>query len=90
MHGLINRSIQCFLRDTYGAAFWSAVARALTLPKLEAEIRELGLTPADKPIDPGPLLVLLGDWEKRPLRHGIRSLVRVIDVPTGHGRWGHS
>ncbi|MBX7195662.1 MAG: GGDEF domain-containing protein [Sandaracinaceae bacterium] len=32
------------------------LARALTLPKLEAEIRELGLTPADKPIDPGPLL----------------------------------
>lgn len=27
MHGLINRSIQCFLRDTYGAAFWSAVTR---------------------------------------------------------------
>ena len=26
MHGLINRSIQCFLRDTYGAATWSAVA----------------------------------------------------------------
>lgn len=27
MHGLINRSIQCFLRDTYGAATWAAVAR---------------------------------------------------------------
>ncbi len=26
MHGLINRSIQCFLRDTYGAAAWTAVA----------------------------------------------------------------
>jgi len=26
MHGLINRSIQCFLRDTYGAAQWDAVA----------------------------------------------------------------
>ncbi|MDZ4309351.1 MAG: heme NO-binding domain-containing protein [Cypionkella sp.] len=26
MHGLINRSIQCFLRDTYGGATWSAIA----------------------------------------------------------------
>jgi hypothetical protein len=26
MHGLINRSIQCFLRDTYGPAIWRQVA----------------------------------------------------------------
>lgn len=26
MHGLVNRSIQCFLRDTYGAELWAAVA----------------------------------------------------------------
>ena len=32
------------------------VARALAMPKLEAEIRELGLLPADRPVDPGPLL----------------------------------
>lgn len=25
MHGLINRSIQCFLRDTYGSAVWAEV-----------------------------------------------------------------
>lgn len=31
MHGLINRSIQCFLRDTYGAALWQAVAREARL-----------------------------------------------------------
>ena len=31
MHGLINRSLQCFLRDTYGAAAWDAVARAAGL-----------------------------------------------------------
>ena len=31
MHGLINRSIQCFLRDTYGAAIWAAVAREAQL-----------------------------------------------------------
>jgi len=28
MHGLINRSIQCFVRDTYGEARWLAVAEA--------------------------------------------------------------
>ena len=26
MHGLINRSIQCFLRDTYGADRWRGIA----------------------------------------------------------------
>ena len=31
MHGLINRSIQCFLRDTYGVSSWSAIARAAGL-----------------------------------------------------------
>lgn len=28
MHGLVNRSIQCFLRDTYGVAAWVSVTRA--------------------------------------------------------------
>jgi Haem-NO-binding len=27
MHGLINRSLQCFLRDTYGASAWACVAQ---------------------------------------------------------------
>ena len=31
MHGLINRSVQCFLRDTYGADRWLTVARAAGL-----------------------------------------------------------
>lgn len=31
MHGLINRSIQSFLRDTYGPALWHAVARSARL-----------------------------------------------------------
>lgn len=26
MHGLVNRSVQCFLRDTYGTDLWVAVA----------------------------------------------------------------
>lgn len=31
MHGLINRAIQCFLRDTYGAPLWAAVVRKARL-----------------------------------------------------------
>jgi hypothetical protein len=31
MHGLINRSIQCFLRDTYGGPVWEAVVREAQL-----------------------------------------------------------
>lgn len=32
MHGLVNRSIQRFLRDTYGARLWQAVAEASAVP----------------------------------------------------------
>ena len=31
MHGLINRSIQCFLRDTFGAPFWQRVTQEARL-----------------------------------------------------------
>lgn len=31
MHGLVNKSIQCFVRDTYGAATWAAVVREARL-----------------------------------------------------------
>ncbi len=31
MHGLINRAIQCFVRDTYGAAIWADVVHAADL-----------------------------------------------------------
>ncbi len=31
MHGLINRSLQCFIRDSYGAAVWSEVTRRADL-----------------------------------------------------------
>lgn len=34
MHGLVNRSLQCFLRDSYGAKVW---ARTAALAGLEAE-----------------------------------------------------
>jgi len=32
MHGLVNRAIQCFVRDTYGGASWEAVAREADVP----------------------------------------------------------
>ena len=32
MHGLVNRSIQCFLRDTYGNAQWHAIAAEAGVP----------------------------------------------------------
>ncbi len=31
MHGLINRSIQCFIRDTHGADAWADIVRAADL-----------------------------------------------------------
>ena len=32
MHGLVNRSLQFFLRDTYGAALWATVAETAGAP----------------------------------------------------------
>lgn len=32
MHGLINRAIQCFVRDTYGNATWAQVVSRADLP----------------------------------------------------------
>jgi hypothetical protein len=32
MHGLVNRAIQCFYRDTYGTQAWSDLVRSLELP----------------------------------------------------------
>ena len=31
MHGMINRAIQCFMRDTYGADTWEKVAEQADL-----------------------------------------------------------
>ena len=31
MHGMINRALQCFLRDTYGAQTWAEIAEAAEL-----------------------------------------------------------
>jgi hypothetical protein len=32
MHGLVNRAIECFLRDTYGDGLWADVGRAAAAP----------------------------------------------------------
>ncbi|SDN42654.1 Haem-NO-binding [Lutimaribacter pacificus] len=41
MHGLINRAIECFVRDTYGDARWSETVRAADLDtdRFEAMLR---------------------------------------------------
>jgi hypothetical protein len=41
MHGLVNRAIQCFLRDTYGDGLWADVAAAAGAPSegFEAMLR---------------------------------------------------
>lgn len=38
MHGLINRAVECFVRDTYSDALWLSVARraGLEVPQFEA------------------------------------------------------
>ena len=37
MHGLINRAIQCFYRDTYGAQAWGELVRTLDLESSDFE-----------------------------------------------------
>lgn len=37
MHGLINRAVQCFVRDTYGQDRWQEVAREAELESSEFE-----------------------------------------------------
>lgn len=38
MHGLINRSVQCFIADTYGASTWAAIARESGLESSSSEL----------------------------------------------------
>jgi hypothetical protein len=33
MHGLINRAVQCFVRDTYGSEVWSHLAELADVPE---------------------------------------------------------
>lgn len=94
MHGLINRSIQSFLRDTYGDALWSDVARSAGLgfdsfePMLtyDAAVTETVVATAarllDRPRD--SVLEDLGTYlVSHPAQEGVRRLLRFggVDFP---------
>ncbi|MGY6633365.1 MAG: heme NO-binding domain-containing protein [Alkalilacustris sp.] len=87
MHGLVNRALQCFLRDHYGARVWEDVARAAAAPAggFEAMLRyddalTLRLLAAaarelDRPED--AVLEDLGAYlVTHPDREGLRRLLR--------------
>ena len=47
MHGLVNRAIQCFIRDTYGFPAWEEIARAAVAELgAEAQIEKITDTEA--------------------------------------------
>jgi hypothetical protein len=84
MHGLINRSIQSFLYDTYGAALWSAVAQAARLPEdgfeamlhYEDELTDTTLATACQKLGK-PLSALLEDLGSYLVtREALRRLLR--------------
>lgn len=87
MHGLINRSIQCFLHDTYGQISWAAISREAGLgfdtfePLLtyDISVTEAVITAAtqllDKPRD--TLLEDLGTYlVSHPTVEALRRLLR--------------
>lgn len=85
MLGLINRTIQCFLRDTYGGAVWADVSRRMgvdgfeSLARYPAEVTEALLAAAttvlDRPRD--SVLEDLGTYlVAHPAQGGVRRLLR--------------
>jgi hypothetical protein len=87
MHGLINRSLQSFLRDTYGAATWADVAREARLgvdgfePMLtyDPALTEAVLTAAARILNrpPDSLLEDLGTYlVSHPNTERVRRLLR--------------
>jgi hypothetical protein len=87
MHGLINRSLQSFLRDTYGAATWADVAREARLgvdgfePMLtyDPALTEAVLTAAARLLNrpPDSLLEDLGTYlVSHPNTERVRRLLR--------------
>lgn len=94
MHGLINRSIQSFLRDTYGEALWSDVARAAALgfdsfepmltydPAVTDAVIGAAARFLDRPRD--TVLEDLGTYlVSHPAQEGVRRLLRFggVDFP---------
>lgn len=87
MNGLINRSIQCFLRDGWGAGVWDDTARAAGVPvqgfepllPYPAEVTDRLLAAAATRLDRdgGCLLEDLGTYlVSHPARAGVRRLLR--------------
>lgn len=87
MHGLINRAIQNFLRDSYGGALWGRVARAAALdfdtfepmltydPALTDRVIDAAATLLDRPRE--ALLEDLGTYlVSHPNAEGLRRLLR--------------
>lgn len=94
MHGLINRSIQGFLRDSFGDALWSDVARAAALgfdgfepmlhydPAITDRVIAVAARRLDRPRD--ALLEDLGTYlVSHPAQEGVRRLLRFggVDFP---------
>lgn len=84
MHGLVNRSIQSFLSDTYGAALWSAVVQRARLPEdgfeamlhYEDELTDKALATACQQLGK-PLNALLEDLGSYLVtREALRRLLR--------------
>lgn len=87
MHGLMNRAIECFVRDTYGRRTWCGIARAAGLeePSFEAmltyddAITEAVLAAAVDELDK-PLEVFLEDLGtylvSHPTTEALRRLLR--------------
>ncbi|MCA1337039.1 heme NO-binding domain-containing protein [Pseudooceanicola marinus] len=91
MHGLINRSLQCFLRDTYGAALWGDVVADADLPVAEFEamltyedaltFRVLDAAEARLAKSRATLLEDLGTYlVSHPHNEGLRRLLRFAGV----------
>lgn len=87
MNGLINRSIQCFLRDGWGVAVWDDAARAAGVPSqgfepllpYPAEVTERLLSAAATRLnrDSACLLEDLGTYiVSHPARAAVRRLLR--------------
>lgn len=87
MHGLINRSLQCFLRDTYGVAAWQDIAAAAGAPAEGFEpmlryddavtVRVIAAAAAHLDLPRDSLLEDLGTYlVSHPNREGLRRLLR--------------
>lgn len=87
MHGLINRSLQCFLRDTFGVAAWQAVAADAGVPPegfeplltyddaVTLRLIDAAAARLDRPRE--SLLEDLGTYlVSHPNREGLRRLLR--------------